>query len=133
GQSKLACLIFAYELQRRLSKNQSHVKSYAAHPGASSTNLFQYISPTQKPVVKLLERFIFQNADEGAMPTLRALLDPYIEPGSFVGPDGFKELKGEPTVVDSSRVSKDMDVAKKLWEWSEQKLQITFDLKELSE
>ncbi|QZT37443.1 SDR family NAD(P)-dependent oxidoreductase [Halosquirtibacter xylanolyticus] len=133
GQSKLACLMFAYELQRRLSRSRSHVKSYAAHPGASSTNLFQYVSPIQRPFIRLLERFLFQDAEDGSMPTLRALLDPYLNPGSFVGPDGFKELKGEPTVVDSSRISKDPVAALKLWEWTEKKLNTTFDLEEWNE
>jgi len=131
GQSKLACLIFAYELQRRLTAEQSHVKSFAAHPGASSTNLFQFVAPWQRPFMHIIERFFFQDATDGAMSTMRALLDPYLVPGSFIGPSGFRELKGDPVVVSSNPISKDPINGTKLWEWSEKQLGIKFDLEEM--
>ncbi|QZE15393.1 SDR family NAD(P)-dependent oxidoreductase [Halosquirtibacter laminarini] len=126
GQSKLACLVFAYELQRRLTQKRSHVKSFAAHPGVSSTNLFNHIGGVRKLFLLLFGHFIFQDAERGAEPILRAILDSYIAPGSYLGPKNFREFRGAPVVVDSSKRSKEAKAALDLWRWSEEKLGIKF-------
>lgn len=116
GQSKRACLIFAYELHRRLSAAGYNVLSVAAHPGLSKTNLDQYFPALIRPIGNLF----LQPARMGALPVLFAALDKRIKGGEFIGPDGFQEMRGYPTKVDSDDYSKDKKVAERLWEASEE-------------
>lgn len=116
GQSKRACLVFAYELQRRLSAAGYDTISLAAHPGVSKTNLDRYFPSFIRPLGGLL----FQKADKGALPTLYAALEPGLKGGEYIGPDGFKEMGGNPTIVDSDEKTKDKKVAMRLWNVSEE-------------
>lgn len=111
GQSKLACLSFAYELQRRLENNDHQTISVASHPGISNTELSRYFPGFIKPVMSLL----FQSAYQGAQPTLYASLGLDIQGGDYCGPGGWREMGGVPVKVGSSRMSKDKQVAAKLW------------------
>ncbi len=123
GQSKLACLMFAYELDRKLKTGGHRTVSVAAHPGASDTNLAQHL-----PVfLKWLSPVVGQSPEAGAQPTLYAALSPVIKGGEYVGPDGFREFKGKPVLVDSSELSKDERVAKALWERSVELTGIRYD------
>ena len=106
GQSKLANLMFTYELQRRLAG--SHTIAAAAHPGGSRTELTRNLPPLVGAVTKLAEP-LFQEADMGALPTLRAATDPGVLGGQYFGPDGLGEQRGHPKVVTSSGVSYDVD------------------------
>lgn len=115
SQSKLACLMFAYELNRKLKKSGSCTLSVAAHPGVSSTNLGNNLSP----VLRYFFPKIGQPAEAGAMPILMAALENAATGGEYYGPDGFMELRGNPTIVGSSRLSKNIEVAEKLWQVSE--------------
>lgn len=118
GQSKLACLMFAYELDRRLKAQQLSVKSLAAHPGLSRTNLFRHLTG----MMKLLTPFVYpftQSAKSGAQPQIKAALDEKLAGGEYLGPSGFQEYSGKPKVVGSNAISNDKEKAKRLWEISE--------------
>jgi NAD(P)-dependent dehydrogenase (short-subunit alcohol dehydrogenase family) len=117
GQAKLANLLFTYELQRRL-RGTSTI-AVAAHPGGSRTELTRNLPPVVAAVNRLLEP-LFQGADMGALPTLRAATDPDVLGGQYYGPDGFAELRGYPKIVASSGASHDVDMQKRLWTLSEE-------------
>ncbi len=116
GQSKRACLIFAYELQRRLSAARYNTLSVAAHPGLCKTNLDQYFPAFIRPLGNLF----LQPASKGALPVLYAALEKDIKGGEFIGPDGFQEIRGYPTRVNSDEYSEDKQVAQRLWKASEE-------------
>ena len=88
GQSKRACLVFAYELQRRFSEKKMNTKSIAAHLGLSNTNLDRYFNPIIRPLGALF----LQKQEKGAYPILFAALDKSLKGGEYVGPDGFQEM-----------------------------------------
>lgn len=126
GQSKLACLMFAYELERRLRKAGSSIQSLAAHPGVADTELARYLPSFIKFISPLIVPFIGQKAQPGAMPEIRAAIDRSLPGGTFVGPSGFGQRKGKPVVVDSNKKSNDEQVAKQLWEVSQKDAGITY-------
>ncbi len=115
GQSKRACLIFAYELHRRLAAARHNTISIAAHPGLCKTNLDQHFPALVRPLGNLF----LQSAKKGALPVLYASLEKQIEGGEYIGPDGFQEMRGHPIRVDSDEYSKDKKVAGRLWKASE--------------
>ena len=117
GQSKLADLMFAYELQRRLLLAGSTVRSMAAHPGYAATNLQRYVPGPTMPVQNLMQRVgLVQSASDGAMPTLYAATAPDLPGGSYVGPSGPFETAGPPRIVSSSSASRDLDMQRALWD-----------------
>ncbi len=121
GQSKLANLMFALELDRRLRAAGSPVKSLAAHPGYAATNLQSAAAPVfDRIFMKLSNAVIAQSADMGALPTLYAATKPDVDGGTFVGPDGIGEQRGYPEPVAPSGAARDEDVARRLWEVSEE-------------
>ena len=115
GQSKFACLMFAYELNRRLQKARSKTISVAAHPGVSATNLGQHFPR----VLSALFPLFGQSAADGALPTLYAALGDDIQGGDYCGPKAMQQMRGAPVKVGSNRASKDEAAAKKLWTVSE--------------
>lgn len=121
SQSKLACLIFAYELDRRLRKAGSAAVSVAAHPGVASTNLGRNMAP----VMRYFFPKIGQPAKDGALPVLRAALDASVTGGEYFGPDGWNEMKGLPVRTDSSKLSKNQEVAARLWKITEKVTGVT--------
>ncbi|MFD3596610.1 oxidoreductase [Nocardia sp. NPDC058640] len=118
AQSKLANLMFAYELQRRLAGEGSAVISVAAHPGYAATDLMSHTETLFETVMSLGNRLLAQTADQGALPTLFAATAD-VEPGAFYGPDGFLGLHGHPAGSGSAPTAKDREVAAELWELSE--------------
>lgn len=117
GRSKLANLLFTYALARRV--NHLDIKVLAAHPGVSKTNLFARHVPNQT-----LYRFLFaliplQSAYHGALPLLRALLDPHASNGTYYGPHGWNEMGGKPVVVRSIPLSHNQEIQEQLWQYSE--------------
>jgi len=122
-QSKLANLLFALELDRRLRKSDAGVLSVAAHPGYAATNL-QYVGPDitgsklERKVVGWGNSILAQSAEMGALPTLRAATDPTAEGGHYYGPDGIRELRGAPVLVRPNRRALNESVAARLWEVS---------------
>ncbi len=125
-QSKLANLLFAYELQRRLATAGSHVKSLAAHPGYAATNLQSHTESLQDHFMALGNRFFAQSASMGALPTLYATVIPGLISGAYIGPDGLFEQRGHPKIVTSSPASKNPDLARRLWTLSEQLTAVTY-------
>jgi NAD(P)-dependent dehydrogenase (short-subunit alcohol dehydrogenase family) len=118
GQSKLANLLFTYELQRRLAPQHTTIAA-AAHPGGSRTELTRNLPALIARASALIEP-LFQGADMGALPTLRAATDPGVLGGQYFGPDGFGQQQGYPKVVASSDKSHDLDVQRRLWAVSEE-------------
>ena len=128
GQAKLANLLFASELQRRLISAESDVKVTAAHPGWAATNLQSRSGNViENALMKLGNRLIAQDSDMGALPTLYAATQDL--PGdSYVGPSGLFEGRGLPELVDRSDAAKDAEMARKLWEESERLTGVSFPL-----
>jgi NAD(P)-dependent dehydrogenase (short-subunit alcohol dehydrogenase family) len=119
GQSKLANLLFTLELQRRLAEAGSGVRAVAAHPGWTATHLQGHTeNRLQDALLKLGNRLIAQKDDMGALPTLFAATQD-IPGGSYVGPDGFQEGRGHPTLVGRSGAASDARTARALWDLSE--------------
>ncbi|MET0993551.1 MAG: SDR family NAD(P)-dependent oxidoreductase [Mycobacterium sp.] len=123
GQSKLANLMFTYELQRRLKVKGAPTVALAAHPGFSDTELMRYL-PSFIP--DFMWKIATQPADKGALPTLRAATDPGAQGGQYYGPDGIGEVKGHPKVVESSAQSHDEDIQRRLWSVSEELTGVTY-------
>jgi NAD(P)-dependent dehydrogenase (short-subunit alcohol dehydrogenase family) len=126
GQSKLANLLFTYELQRRLAPRGTTI-AVAAHPGGSRTELTRNLPALFARVAPLVEP-LFQDAAMGALPTLRAATDPGVLGGQYFGPDGFAELRGHPKLVASSDKSHDVDVQRRLWAVSEELTGVVYPL-----
>lgn len=127
GQSKLANLLFAFELQRRADAAGAEITSTAAHPGYAATNLQTGTSnKVQDAVLTVLNRTIAQSAEAGALPTLFAAVEPL--PGAaYVGPGGVGEMRGSPKLVDASSAAKDTQTAAALWTVSEELTGVRFD------
>ena len=114
GRSKLANLLFAYELQRRLEAKGSKTISLASHPGWTRTNLQRNVA-----IFRALNNVFSQKPEMGALPMLYAATAPEAEGGDYFGPDGRLGWKGYPKKVESSEDSHNMEDAKKLWKISE--------------
>ncbi|MEU7846950.1 SDR family NAD(P)-dependent oxidoreductase [Micromonospora parva] len=127
GQSKLANLMFTYELQRRLAAHGTTV-AVAAHPGVSNTELVRNAPAVVRRPITLLAPVITQPATAGALPTLRAATDPSVLGGQYYGPDGLGETRGTPRLVTSSPDSYDPAVQQRLWAVSEDLTGVRFPL-----
>jgi NAD(P)-dependent dehydrogenase (short-subunit alcohol dehydrogenase family) len=126
AQSKLADLMFAYELHRRLVRNGSALRSIAAHPGYAATALQGHAHRLEDRVIAVGNRVVAQSADQGALPMLYAATMPDVSGGEYFGPDGWAEMRGQPTRVRSSRRSMDVETAGRLWACAEQLTGVTF-------
>ncbi|MGI9051122.1 MAG: oxidoreductase [Ilumatobacteraceae bacterium] len=128
GQSKLANLLFTLELERRLTAAGSAVRALAAHPGWTATNLQSHSgNPVVNAVMTVSNRVFAQRDDQGALPTLFAATQDL--PGSsYVGPDGFQEMRGHPQLVGRSGAASDVAVAAALWTDSELLTGVTFPI-----
>ncbi|MEI8085421.1 MAG: oxidoreductase [Paludibacter sp.] len=127
GRSKLSNLLFSYELQRYFVANKIDCISVAAHPGVSDTNLFAHAA--NKWVMMLLKplfSLMVQPAAMGALPELRASVDSKVKGGEYYGPDGKREMKGYPVLVQSVPASHDKESARKLWEMSEKLTSVVY-------
>jgi NAD(P)-dependent dehydrogenase (short-subunit alcohol dehydrogenase family) len=125
GRSKLANLLFTYELERKFEEYGVDAIAVAAHPGVSNTNLADHM-----PMIKILRPVagrILQSAAMGALPIIRAAVDPQVAGGQYYGPDGKNERGGFPVVVNSSQPSHSQADAQKLWEMSEELTGVTFN------
>jgi len=115
AQSKLANILFAYELQRQFESAGVDAIAAAAHPGWTATNL-----PVHRPMVRLLNPLIGQKPEMGALPALYAATAPDVEGGDYYGPSSWGGLRGYPAKAKSSDRSYDTAVAAKLWTVSEE-------------
>jgi NAD(P)-dependent dehydrogenase (short-subunit alcohol dehydrogenase family) len=128
GQSKLANLLFTAELQRRLTAAGSAVLATAAHPGYAATNLQFHSGRRVLDIVSIVgNRLLAQDADGGALPTLYAAVAD-IPGNSFAGPGGFMEQRGAPKLVGRTDAAQDTDVARRLWDVSEELTGVRFPL-----
>ncbi len=116
SDSKLANLLFTFELQRRLADTGSVVRAMAVHPGMVRTNLFGH-RPVQAAIFGFVGRFVMQDPDDGARTTLYAATQD-IPGGSFVEPGGFARLRGSPEVSTASPMAYDTSLARGLWDLS---------------
>jgi len=116
GQSKLADLMFAYDLQHRFTAAGSPLRSVAAHPGVASTALTRglHMPPWVEAISVAVINGFGQPSDGGALPVLYAATVPDLPGGSYIGPSGPGELRGAPVAVGSSRASHDRDVQRLL-------------------
>ncbi|MFC4142343.1 oxidoreductase [Pedobacter mendelii] len=123
GQSKLANLLFAYELDRKLKANNIQITVAAAHPGFTKSNL-------QKDqgfiISEIVVRLLGQKVDMGALPILRAATENNLKGAEYFGPIKSNEMKGYPELVKSSEKSHNIELAKKLWEISEKLTGFTY-------
>ncbi|MBR9920831.1 MAG: SDR family NAD(P)-dependent oxidoreductase [Bacteroidetes bacterium] len=119
GQSKLACLMFALELQRRLDADNQDTLSLAAHPGISNTELGKYIPRILYYLLYPLFIFMTHAPKKGALPTVMAALKPEVDGGSYFGPQGSGERTGKPGLATIYPQAKDEEAAKRLWTVSE--------------
>jgi NAD(P)-dependent dehydrogenase (short-subunit alcohol dehydrogenase family) len=128
GQSKLANLLFTAELQRKLIGVGSSVKSTAAHPGYAATNLqFHSGNRAMDAFNAVANRLLAQDEDGGALPTLYAAVAD-VPGNSFAGPAGFMEWRGGANMAKRTAAAEDTDVARQLWEVSEQLTGVRFPL-----
>jgi NAD(P)-dependent dehydrogenase (short-subunit alcohol dehydrogenase family) len=128
SQSKLANLMFAFELQKRSVAAGASLRSIGAHPGYAATNL-QFAGPSrfyETGVLWVGNKLIAQSAAMGALPALYAATFPELPGGSYVGPDGIGEMRGHPRVVGAAKRAYDEDVWRRLWEASEELTGVTY-------
>ncbi len=134
GQSKLANLLFALELQRRAAAADLGLGSIAAHPGYAATNL-QHAGPQLEagllskltaPIWSISNRLIGQSPRDGALPTLYAATEPGLPGGSLIGPGGFASMRGAPAFETPSGAALDEATASRLWEVSEELTGVEF-------
>jgi NAD(P)-dependent dehydrogenase (short-subunit alcohol dehydrogenase family) len=126
-QSKLANLLFAYELARKLEAAGSPLESHATHPGYASTNLMSHTETLLDTVMALGNRLVAQSPAMGALPTLYAATVA-MPNGSFVGPGGITRQHGYPKVLRSSPASYDREKAANLWSLSEKLTAVSYPL-----
>jgi NAD(P)-dependent dehydrogenase (short-subunit alcohol dehydrogenase family) len=131
AQSKLANLLFAHELQRRLAGKGAATISVACHPGYADTNL-QQVGPAltgsklASTVYRLGGAVIAQSKERGAWPTLYAASSADVRGGDFIGPGGPFELAGSPVKVRSSRAAHDETAAARLWQISVERTGVSY-------
>ena len=131
GQSKLANLLFAFELERRAQAADSPLRSLAAHPGYAATNLQTrggggngLLTRAEDAIMWVSNTLLAQSEEMGALPTLYAATEPNLAGGSYAGPDGLGEQRGHPQLVGTSGAAQDTEAARRLWEVSEELTQV---------
>lgn len=115
AQSKLANLMFAQELQRRLAESGSSVRAVAVHPGYSATNLQRHMLAGG-----LFNGLVAQSQEQGCLPTVRGATDPSLSGGEYLGPHGWLELRGRPTPARIAPAARDRSKSVRLWDVSQQ-------------
>jgi len=130
-RSKLANLLFAFELDRRAQAGGLKLSSLAAHPGYAATNLMTagLNLGGKRPdgvVIAAVSRVLGQSSAQGALPSLMAATMESLPGGTYVGPDGFGEMNGPPKVVRPTRAALDEQMAADLWSLSEQATGVTY-------
>ncbi|MFH2020255.1 MAG: oxidoreductase [archaeon] len=128
GRSKLANLLFTYELKRRFDLKGIDIIPVAAHPGGSKSNLGRHLE--KNLIIRILKPIVYplfaQDTAIGALPEIRASVDPDVKSGEYYGPGGFKEMRGYPILVESNAASHNKNDAKRLWEVSERLTGVRF-------
>lgn len=132
SRSKLANLMFTYELQRRLSAAGAQTIAVAAHPGQSRTEFTRGLNPAGRllysPRLRALTGWLMQDREVGVLGTMRAAVAPDVEGGQYYGPSGPVQLTGYPVRVESSARSHDASAQRRLWQESERLTGVTYPL-----
>jgi NAD(P)-dependent dehydrogenase (short-subunit alcohol dehydrogenase family) len=123
--SKLANLLFIHELERRQMRSNWNLEAVAAHPGYANTNLVAGAS-VQDRAGALANAIFAQSAERGALPTLCAATYPGLYGASYIGPDGFLEMRGFPKLTRAAAIAYDQRLAKDLWSVSEELTGVTW-------
>ncbi|WP_310742182.1 SDR family NAD(P)-dependent oxidoreductase [Microbispora sp. H13382] len=126
ARSKLANLLFAYELQRRLRASGAPTAALAAHPGGAATEVFRYSSPWFRVPNLLIARLFGRTPAMGALPTLRAATDHEAVGGDYYGPGGLFEIRGHPERVRAAARAHDSGLGQRLWEVSQRLTSVTY-------
>ena len=127
NQSKLANLLFALELDKRLKQHGLQTISVACHPGISATNIFKFGKRDAPQFLKKIANRFLQPPELGALPTIFAATDPTLTGGEYIGPDGKGHRKGYPTLETPHAVARDEATSQKLWKISEELTGVKFD------
>lgn len=135
GQSKLANLVFAIDLESLINEAGLDIKSMAAHPGVAATNLTRagngldtgLMGLVSTPFLKLNDLLIAQSSEAGALPVLRAATDPSLPGGSYIGCDGIGERRGRPVLVAPRKLAFNREVADRLWQASVEATGVDFN------
>lgn len=125
--SKLACLIFAFELHRRLEASGHPAISLGAHPGVSMTELSRHLPGFLRALAPVVGGLFTSAPWQGSLPTLYAAIDPGVTAGAYYGPTGFREMKGWPGRARVYRAARDEAVAERLWEWSTKETGVSYE------
>ena len=131
GASKLANLLFVSEIERlRIEKNWSFIP-LAVHPGYSDTNLQAVASQmrgaaAEEKITMMMNKILAQPASQGALPTLAACVYPDLIGASFIGPNGFMEMRGTPKLTRAKALAYDQLLAKNLWQVSEELTKVSW-------
>jgi NAD(P)-dependent dehydrogenase (short-subunit alcohol dehydrogenase family) len=133
-QSKLANLLFTYELQRRLAAAGAPTIAVAAHPGNARTEFGRELSPlvrvAMSPRLRMLTWWLLQSPQMGALSTVRAAVDPEVRGGDYYGPPGRAQFTGYPTRVQATPASHDPQAQHRLWQESERLTGVTYPIGE---
>jgi NAD(P)-dependent dehydrogenase (short-subunit alcohol dehydrogenase family) len=128
AQSKLANLLFTYELQRRLAGSTATTIAVAAHPGGSFTQQFHHTPILIRPLVNLIGPRVLNSPQMSALSPLRAATAGDVCGGDYYGPNGFREVRGHPKLAQSSDLSHDEKLQRRLWEVSEELTGVRYPL-----
>jgi len=123
AQSKLANLLFTYELDRQFKAHNIDAIATASHPGLSATNLFR----SSGTLVGFFSSLIGRKASWGALPVLRAATEDSLSGSEFFGPNGWFEISGHPVLVNSTSKSHNTELARELWKVSEDLTGVNYD------
>jgi NAD(P)-dependent dehydrogenase (short-subunit alcohol dehydrogenase family) len=132
AQSKLANLLFAFELQRRFEAADLNAKSVGVHPGYAATNL-QRRGPEMEgsrlklAAMKAMNAVLAQSSERGALPILYGATAE-VEGGEYVGPGGLMKMRGYPEVQEPNERARDEETAERLWEVSEELTGVGYDI-----
>lgn len=135
GDSKLANLLFHYELHRRLTQAGRNCTAVAAHPGYAATHL-QFVAAEQKQsrveamFMHVGNTLLAQSGQMGALPSLYAATAPAVASGDFIGPNGIQQMRGYPTTVQSRRMAQDPERAHRLWDRSQTLTGVNFAIED---
>jgi len=131
GASKLANLLFVSELERMRIENNWSFTPLAVHPGYADTNLQLVASQmrgaaAEEKITMMINKLLAQPASQGALPTLAACVYPDLIGASFIGPNGFLEMRGTPKLTRAKALAYDQVLAKNLWQVSEELTKVSW-------
>jgi len=133
ADSKLANLLFTYELERKIKEKDLPIRSVACHPGYAATNLQKRSAEKsgnkiKKYTMEAMNKVLAQSAEVGALPMIYAAVAEDVDGGDYIGPNGLMNMRGHPEKQESSKASHNEETAEKLWNISEELTEIDFEI-----